>query len=201
MGIFNSSLEASHVPACFKTSTIVSVPKKLRITGLNDYRPVALTSVAMKSFEHLVLPHLNTLTAPLLDHLQFAYRANRSVDDAINMALHYPAVSGLPGYLRQDPVCGHQLCFQHNLLQDKLSQMNVLDPICRWITDFLMDRKQQVRLGKKSPGPADHQHRFSSGLCSLPSALLPVHQQLHLQPRVCQAYQVCRRHHRLPTRL
>ncbi|TWW54922.1 hypothetical protein D4764_0288930, partial [Takifugu flavidus] len=42
--IFNSSLELCQVPACLKTSTIVPVPKKPRITGLNDYRPVALTS-------------------------------------------------------------------------------------------------------------------------------------------------------------
>ncbi|KAK3533985.1 hypothetical protein QTP70_035008, partial [Hemibagrus guttatus] len=29
------------------------------------------------------------ITGPLLDSLQFAYRANRSVDDAVNMGLHY----------------------------------------------------------------------------------------------------------------
>ncbi len=55
---------------------------------LNDYRPVALTSVAMKSFERLVLAYLKASTGPLLDPLQFAYRANRSVDDAVNMGLH-----------------------------------------------------------------------------------------------------------------
>ncbi|XP_035282188.1 uncharacterized protein LOC118231922 [Anguilla anguilla] len=43
--IFNTSLETCHVPACFKTSTIIPVPKKTRTAGLNDYRPVALTSV------------------------------------------------------------------------------------------------------------------------------------------------------------
>ncbi|XP_077953470.1 uncharacterized protein LOC120812456 [Gasterosteus aculeatus] len=43
----------------------------------------------MKSFERLVLTDLKSLTDPLLDPLQFAYRANRSVDDAVNMALHY----------------------------------------------------------------------------------------------------------------
>ncbi|KAK3557548.1 hypothetical protein QTP70_029230 [Hemibagrus guttatus] len=67
--------------ACFKTSAIVPVPKKTKITGLNDYRPVALTSVVMKSFERLVLSYLKDITDPLLDPLQFAYRANRSVDD------------------------------------------------------------------------------------------------------------------------
>lgn len=38
--------------------------KKIKITGLNDHRPVALTSVVMKSFERLVLSHLKTITDP-----------------------------------------------------------------------------------------------------------------------------------------
>ncbi len=90
--IFNRSLELCEVLSCFKCfkcSTIIPVPKKPKITGLNDYRPVALTSVAMKSFERLVLAYLKASTGPLLDPLQFAYRANRSVDDAVNMGLHY----------------------------------------------------------------------------------------------------------------
>ncbi|XP_024908484.1 uncharacterized protein LOC103397242 [Cynoglossus semilaevis] len=37
-----------------------------------------LTSVVMKSFKRLVLTHLKAITDPLLDPLQFAYRANRS---------------------------------------------------------------------------------------------------------------------------
>ncbi|KAK3521255.1 hypothetical protein QTP70_001547 [Hemibagrus guttatus] len=36
--IFNTSLETCHVPACFKTSAIVPVPKKTKITGLNETR-------------------------------------------------------------------------------------------------------------------------------------------------------------------
>ncbi len=50
---------------------------------------MALTSVVMKSFEKLVLAHLKDITGPSLDPLQFAYRANRSVDDVVNMGLHY----------------------------------------------------------------------------------------------------------------
>ncbi|KAK3550910.1 hypothetical protein QTP70_008073 [Hemibagrus guttatus] len=87
--IFNRSLELCEVPACFKHSTIIPIPKKPKITGLNDYRPVALTSVVMKLFERLVLAYLKNITGPLLDPLQFAYRANRSVDDAVNMGLHF----------------------------------------------------------------------------------------------------------------
>ena len=39
--------------------------------------------------EHLVQSHLKSLANLLLDPLQFTYRANRFVDDALNMALHY----------------------------------------------------------------------------------------------------------------
>ena len=45
--IFNTSLELCEVPSCFKRSTMILVPKKPSITGLNDYRPVALTSIVM----------------------------------------------------------------------------------------------------------------------------------------------------------
>uniref|UniRef100_A0A1A8C8J6 Alkylated DNA repair protein AlkB homologue 8 N-terminal domain-containing protein n=1 Tax=Nothobranchius kadleci TaxID=1051664 RepID=A0A1A8C8J6_NOTKA len=61
--IFNRSLELCEVPSCFKSSTIIPVPKKSSPTELNDYRPVALTSVVMKSFERLVLSHLKSTTA------------------------------------------------------------------------------------------------------------------------------------------
>jgi len=84
-------MELYEVLSCFKRSTIIPVPKKPKITGLNDYRPVALMSLAMKSFERLFLAYLKLkdITGPLLDPLQFAYRANRSVDDAVNMGLHF----------------------------------------------------------------------------------------------------------------
>ena len=87
--IFNQSLAQCKVPACFKSSTIIPIPKKDRVTGLNDYRPVALTSVAMKCFEKLVVAYLKPLTNPHLDPSQFAYRENRSVDDAVNISLHH----------------------------------------------------------------------------------------------------------------
>ncbi|KAM8871902.1 uncharacterized protein ACB058_004010 [Synchiropus picturatus] len=43
----------------------------------------------MKSFERLVLSHLKSIIVSQQDSLQFAYRANRSVDDAVNQALHF----------------------------------------------------------------------------------------------------------------
>ena len=65
--IFNLSLTKSVIPTGFH------VPKDVRLTCLNDYRPVALTSVAMKCFERLVLAHIISILPDTLDPLQFAY--------------------------------------------------------------------------------------------------------------------------------
>ena len=45
--IFNMSLIESVITTCFKQTTIAPVPKNTKATCLNDYRPVALTSVAV----------------------------------------------------------------------------------------------------------------------------------------------------------
>ena len=42
----------------------------------------------MKVFERLVLKYLKILVKELMDAFQFAYTANRSVEDAVSLALH-----------------------------------------------------------------------------------------------------------------
>ena len=86
--VFNLSLTESVIPTCFKQATIVPVPNKVKVTCRNDYRSVALTSVALKCFERLVMAHINTIIQETLDPLQFAYRPKISTDDAISIALH-----------------------------------------------------------------------------------------------------------------
>lgn len=64
------------------------MPKRSSAECLNDYRPVALTTIAVKCFEKLVLAHIKTIIPPDLDRHQFAYRVYRSTEDAITTALH-----------------------------------------------------------------------------------------------------------------
>ena len=73
-------------------ATIVPVSKKAEVTELNDYRPVI-----MKCFERLVKDHITSTLPDTLDPLQFAYRPNRSTDDAIAITLPYPIwTRGIP---------------------------------------------------------------------------------------------------------
>ena len=59
--IFNLSLSLCSNPRRFKESIVIPIPKKNPVKVLNDYRPVALTFVVMKSFERLVLIYLKSV--------------------------------------------------------------------------------------------------------------------------------------------
>ncbi|KAI4879613.1 hypothetical protein NFI96_006236 [Prochilodus magdalenae] len=86
--IFNVSLTQAAVPTCLKTATIIPVPKSSTVTGLNDYRPIALTPIVTKCFERLVLTHIKATIDVTVDPHQYAYRRNRSTDDAISSVVH-----------------------------------------------------------------------------------------------------------------
>jgi hypothetical protein len=64
--IFNLSLSQS-VLTCFKRSTIVPVPKNAKVTELNNYCPIALTSVIMKFFERPVKYYIISTLPDTLD--------------------------------------------------------------------------------------------------------------------------------------
>ncbi len=92
-GLFTSifhSLATSVVPTSFKKSVIIPVPKNSKPSCLNDYHPVALTSTAMKVFERLLKNHFFSSIPATLDPLQFAYRPNRSTDDAFSGPALFP---------------------------------------------------------------------------------------------------------------
>ena len=63
------------------------IPKRPVISSMNDLRPVTLTSAVMKVCERVVLCKLEKLVKDYIDPLQFAYRKNRSTDDAVLYSL------------------------------------------------------------------------------------------------------------------
>lgn len=87
-GLYQKSLDTHKVPNIWKTAEIVPFPKKLKPDGQNDFRPVALTSVAMKCFERIILTHLKEQTKKHMDTLQFAYKEKRGVEDAVATLLN-----------------------------------------------------------------------------------------------------------------
>ena len=77
------SILTSSISSIWKTKKIIPVPKKSTNIVMHDLRPVALTSVAVKCLEKLILRKLNSHMRILLDPCQFAYQSKCSVEDAI----------------------------------------------------------------------------------------------------------------------
>ncbi len=147
--IFNNSLSQAVVPTCFKAITIIPVPKKSSPSCFNDYRPVALTPILMKCFERLVMQQIKSVLPPSLDPFQFAYRSNRSTDDAIATALH-PALTHLDkkeSYVRMlfiDFSSAFNTIIPQQLTHI-LVQLGLNTSLCNWLLDFLTGRPQAIR--------------------------------------------------------
>ncbi len=155
--IFNLSLSLSVVRSCFKKSTIVPIPKKNKITCLNDWRSVALTPIFSKCFENLIREHICSVLPASLDPLQFAYRSNRSTDDDIAFTLH-TALSHLENkntYVRMlfvDYSSAFNTIVPATLVA-KLQTLGLNRSPCSWILDFLTGRSQVVRMGNNTSSP------------------------------------------------
>ncbi|KAK2875601.1 hypothetical protein Q8A73_024029 [Channa argus] len=152
--IFNLSLSQCTVPLCFKTTTIVPLPKKSPPTCLNDYRPVALTPIIMKCFERVVLAHIQSSIPDTVDPLQYAYRPNRSTSDAIAAAIHYSLshLENKDSYLRIlfiNYSSAFNTVIPHKLTH-KLSTLGLHPTLCDWLLDFLTGRPHSVRIGNRT---------------------------------------------------
>ena len=87
----------------------------------------------MKCFERIIVSHLLPLIKPILDPHQFAYRANRSVDDATLTLVHH--------------------LYQHLDTCNILKFAMALNPnIILWVQQFLTGRLQRVCLGTTRSG-------------------------------------------------
>jgi hypothetical protein len=82
------------------------------------------------------MAHSNTIIPVTLDLFQFAFRPNRSTDDAISIAL---------------PHCLHPPGQRNTIVPSKritkLRTLRLNTSLCNWILDFLTGHPQAVRVG------------------------------------------------------
>ena len=146
--LFSWSLRDCTVPSLWKNSVIRPIPKSKNPKELNDFRPVALTSIVMKCFERVVLRQIQMQTQHALDPFQFAYKQNRSTDDATLTLLHN-AYTHLdkPGSFVRILFIDFSSAFntiQPHLMALKLLKLDVCPKLILWIVDFLTNRSQTV---------------------------------------------------------
>ncbi|KAI3360753.1 hypothetical protein L3Q82_012990 [Scortum barcoo] len=148
--IFNLSLSLERVPVLWKTSCVVPVPKTSRPKEPNHFRPVALMSHLMKALERIVLRHLRPLVSPNMDPLQFAYQPGIGVDDAViyllQRSLSHLEDAGNAVRITFFDFSSAFNTIHPSLLRVKLERAGASDQLAAWVTNYLTDRPQFVRL-------------------------------------------------------
>ncbi len=107
----------------------------------------------MKVFERLVKNHICSSISVTLDPLQFAYRPNRSTDDAISHALHSSLthIDSKNGNYVSLLFIDYSSAFNTIVpikLAFKLIGLSINNSLCDWIQDFLTGRPQEVKVGQ-----------------------------------------------------
>ena len=146
--IFQMLINAHIMPRSWKMSTIIPLPKNSKASELNDFRPVALTSIVAKCFESILCAHLKRDVMNQLDPLQFAYKSKRGVDDAcltlMNLVTkHLQEPSSSVRILMIDFSSAFN-SIEPVVLLKRLIDLGVNSNLVLFINDFLKERPQKV---------------------------------------------------------
>ena len=163
--IYNGSLRSGKVPLCFKEAYVTPVPKCAKPVEISNYRPISLLPILSKCLERIVsqrwiLPFIRDR----INVSQFAYLPGRGTTVALTLLYNR-----ILQFLDSKSGAVRILCIDFAKAFDKLPHISIVDacqdfclpsPAVRWITDFLSNRRQCVRLN----GDVSQWHCVSSGV-------------------------------------
>lgn len=149
---YNYSWTHSVLPSAWSRANMMALYKgKGSLTDPASYRPISMTSIVIRTFEHLI----HTKLTKVLDnnnyfhHLQFGFRAKHSTYDAINHLL-----SSIKKTCKNDknppcPVIFLDLSkafdyVWHPLLLERLQSAGITGRAWRWINSFLSNRNIRI---------------------------------------------------------
>lgn len=147
--IFNKSLTTGALPLDWLTANITPIYKKGDRTAAANYRPVSLTPICCKVFEHIVhsniMKHLTKHN--ILTDKQHGFRKHHSCETQLIQTVHDIAGS-LDNRTPLDMIImDFSKAFDtvpHNRLLYKLHNYGITGNIHTWISNFLTQRRQRV---------------------------------------------------------
>ena len=150
--IFNCSLETGVLPIDWKIANITPIFKrKGQKNKVNNYRPVSLTSVVCKVLESIIrddiISHFNHNN--IFSDKQYGFIKGRSTVTQLLKIMDewtdYLESGGQIDVIYTDIEKAFDKV-PHKILINKLKGYNINNPVIKWITSFLTNRKQRVRL-------------------------------------------------------
>ena len=150
--IVNSSVREAFIPECWKRADVVPLAKvNPPKTIQKDLRPVSLTpSISKSCLEHFVFVWLWECVKDQIHPIQYGGRKGSSPVYALIKMLHdWYSGTDKPSTLVDIVLIDYQKAFDrinHNIVLQKLEIMGVPQFLLNWVTAFLHDRKQRVKI-------------------------------------------------------
>ena len=154
--LFNISIRQGNFSECWKTSSVVPIPKSACLSKAINYRPISLLSIVSKMlerhFHQYIINHLNEYQP--LSNKQWGFQSGKSTTTALLLVTHdwFQALEA-----GQEEMCSIFFDLRsafdsvpHWLLVDKLTSLGLGAHIISWITSYLTNRKQHVVVGRES---------------------------------------------------
>ena len=133
--LFNRSLTSGSVPAEWKVSNIIPIPKGGQKNEVSNYRPISLFPIVSKVLERCIYDQLINHVSSELHNLQYGFlreKFGESLDKRIQTDVLY--LDFAKAFDRVD----------HQLLLKKLSNFGVCGNLLSWFQNYLTDRLQKV---------------------------------------------------------
>ena len=144
--IFEQSLNTGDLPAEWTLANVAPIFKKGSKLQAVNYRPVSLTCISCKLFEHIVCKHILGLLEDheILTDLQHGFRSGRSCETQLITTFHDIASAyNKKGSQIDIAVLDFSKAFDtvpHDGLLSKLKHYGIDDKIWLWISNFLKQR-------------------------------------------------------------
>ena len=135
-----------------KSAIVTPLPKKTPASILEkDIRPISLTCLIAKELERIVIKRLRLYTSTKSDPLQFGNKKGVSTTDMLIKLLHNWHAETDKGHAVRIVFLDYSKAFDrvnHNILLDKLAAYDLPPFLLKWLTSFLFERSQRVRLSE-----------------------------------------------------
>ncbi len=153
--LFKLSYNTGSIPADWKLAHIVPVHKKGCKENIENYRPISLTSLVMKTFERVIKEELLIRTRLMLDQRQHDFLANKSCNTNMahftdNVALSLNECSTISVDVIYFDFAKAFDSVNHDLILEKLkNQYKIEGRLLKFVRNYLCERKQCVQVGGK----------------------------------------------------
>ena len=167
----NLSFSQGIFPAKFKEASVVPLLKKPSLDPDNpaNYRLISNLNNISKMLERLFLsrfyPHVTS--SPHFNHLQSAYRKFHSTESALLHtfdSIYRSADQNKPTFLVSLDLSAAFDTIDHSILLNRLStSFGIQGSALAWLTSYLSDRSQTIRIGSAASGPSNCQSGVPQG--------------------------------------